>query len=477
MTRGFCSPVFLVIGFLALAASPLTAQQPTVITTNDQAITNQSINHTARVDPSNVLVANFQGWGVSLCWWANVVGGYSNRNDYADMIFNTLKLNIVRYNIGGGENPNGPDSLSFRASVPGFEPSRGVWNWDADQNQRWMLKAALARGVNRVEAFANSPPYWMTVSGSVTGGTNGAANLQVSSEREFAVYLAEVLRHLTLADGVTFDAITPLNEPSSDWWVYGIHQEGCHIGATQQNRVINFLHAELNKHGLHPLIDAPEDNNEQSGIDDLKKYTRKGLKNVGQISTHTYGANNPEGLRLLAMHLHKPLRQTEYGDGEQTGLKMARRIRDDLADLRPLSWCYWQGADYDGWGLLYNPLQEDDTHNFFATRKFYTFEQFTRFLRPGFNLIACGDTNSIAGYNPVSQTLAIVTVNDSAADFTVTYDLSDFAAMGPTALPYRTSQNEDCKELAPLAIANHSFVTIIPAQSVSTFVLQHVVAN
>ena len=204
---------FLAIIVLALASFPLAAQ-PLAITN-----TNGSSNDTAQIDPTNVLVEGFQGWGVSLCWWANVVGGYSNRDEYADTIFNTLKLNIVRYNIGGGENPNGgPGTLKSYANMPGFEPSRGVWNWNADQNQRWILKAALARGVNRVEAFANSPPYWMTVSGSVTGGHNGKSNLRRSSERDFAAYLAEVIQHLSRSDDVTFDTVTPLNEPSSDWW-------------------------------------------------------------------------------------------------------------------------------------------------------------------------------------------------------------------------------------------------------------------
>ncbi|HEV2318337.1 MAG TPA: hypothetical protein VGV18_01200, partial [Verrucomicrobiae bacterium] len=102
----------------------------------------------AKINPANVLVNDFQGWGVSLCWWANVVGGYSNRVQYADLIFKGLKLNIVRYSIGGGENPAGPGTIQFRAMVPGFEPKRGVWDWNADRNQRWMLKAALVRGVN-----------------------------------------------------------------------------------------------------------------------------------------------------------------------------------------------------------------------------------------------------------------------------------------------------------------------------------------
>ena len=431
----------------------------------------QSRDYAAKIDPSNVLVDDFQGWGVSLCWWANVVGGYSNRDEYADLVFKTLKINIVRYNIGGGENPAGPGTMQFRAMVPGFEPQRGVWEWNADRNQRWMLKAALARGVNRVEAFANSPPYWMTVSGSVTGAVGGTNNLKVACEPDFAAYLAEVLSHISRLDGVTFDSITPVNEPSSSWWVFGGHQEGCHIDAVQQERVIHLLRAELDRRGMHLLIDAPEENDEQSGINSLEIYTMNGVNDVGKISTHTYIANNPDGLSSLAAKFHKPLRQTEYGDGERTGMKLARRIRDDLTQLRPLSWCYWQAVDYAGWGLLDNHLAKDGKTKYVITKKFYVFEQFSRFLRPGCQIIDCGDTNSVAGYDPVSKTLAIVTVNDSPKRFKETFDLSHFAATGNVAQGYRTSYWDRFKRLRPIRVRQGRFSSEVPADSVTTYVL------
>ena len=431
----------------------------------------QSQDFVAKINPANILVNDFQGWGVSLCWWANVVGGYSNRDEYADLVFNTLKLNIVRYNIGGGENPNGPGTMQFRATVPGFEPERGVWDWNADRNQRWMLKAALARGVNRVEVFANSPPYWMTVSGSVTGAVGGTNNLKVTCERDFAAYLAEVASHISRLDGVTFDSITPVNEPSSDWWVFGGHQEGCHIDAVQQERVIHLLRAELDRRGMHMLIDAPEENDEQSGVDSLETYTTNGVNEVGQISTHSYKANNPDGLSSLAASFHKPLRQTEYGDGDPTGMKLGRRICDDLTQLRPLSWCYWQGADYAGWGLLYNRLKGDGKTKYVITRKFRVFEQFTRFLRPGCQIIDCGDTNSVAGYDPVSKTLAIVTVNDSSNQFNETFDLSSFSATGKMAQGYRTSYWDRFKQLRSERVQNGRFSSVIPEDSVTTYVV------
>ena len=48
----------------------------------------------------------FEGWGTSLCWFANVAGAYPDplRNYLADLLFDPargLGLQIARYNIGG----------------------------------------------------------------------------------------------------------------------------------------------------------------------------------------------------------------------------------------------------------------------------------------------------------------------------------------------------------------------------------------
>src|SRR5690242_2920791 len=62
------------------------------------------------VDPSNIYVSNFEGWGTSLAWWANVLGGWSstNVNAIADLVFgpSNLNINIARYNIGASPSPN-----------------------------------------------------------------------------------------------------------------------------------------------------------------------------------------------------------------------------------------------------------------------------------------------------------------------------------------------------------------------------------
>ena len=62
-----------------------------------------------------------------------------------------LGLNAVRYNIGGGENPEHAAFLRPGADVQGWQGPDRAWNFSADPTQRWVLAAALSRGVDIVE--------------------------------------------------------------------------------------------------------------------------------------------------------------------------------------------------------------------------------------------------------------------------------------------------------------------------------------
>ena len=429
------------------------------------------------VDPGSVLVDNFTGWGTSLCWWANVVGGYANREAYAQLAFSTnnLGLNLVRYNIGGGENPGISNTMEFRAQMQGFEPANGVWNWNADQNQRWMLKRAVQLGVNRVVAFANSPPYWMTVSGSVTGSTNGTSdNLQTSFETNFASYLATVISNLTVLDGVHFDVATPMNEPTGSWWVYGGRQEGCHMGAAQQARVVNDLRAALTVQKLTTAIDASEDTDEQDTINSVNSYG-SAQTNLTILASHTYGANNPSGLRNLALSLHLPDWISEYGDGDATGITMARRIHDDITQAQVQAWTYWQVMDgLSGWAMIRNAEDASGNTSYTFNEKYYVMWQFSHFIRPGAEIITAADTNSLVAYDSTNHNLILAVVNDSTNGFSCNYDLTSFGATATSASSWRTSGTERGAVLPSIAITNQQFVAFLAPMSVTTLVISNI---
>ena len=433
----------------------------------------------ASVDLSEVLVDNFQGWGTSLCWWANVVGGYTNRETFAQLAFGTLGLNIVRYNIGGGENPGLSNTLQFRAQVPGYEPANGVWHWNADQNQRWMLRRAVALGANHVIAFANSPPWWMTVSGSVTGSVGGKSNnLQTACETNFAQYLALVVSNLMAVDGVTVEAVAPMNEPTANWWTYGHWQEGCHMDAAQQRRVVNDLASQLRALNLKTGIAASEDNDERDTVRSIDNYDASGKSNLTLIASHSYVANNPSGLKRLARQLHRPLWISEYGDRDASGMTMARRIHDDITQTGACAWTYWQVVDgLTGWALIRNVEEANGGAHYSFNEKFHVMWQFSHFIRPGCRIVSATDKNSLAAYDATHQSLILVAVNDDTNLLVLDYDLRGFASLGAQACCWRTSAAEQGVPLANISVANQHFVASLAPKSVTTYVISNALPN
>ncbi len=66
-----------------------------------------------KIDASNLYGSNggvFQGWGTSLCWFGNRIGASEKTsNEAAKFLCNQeegLGLNIIRFNIGGGDDPS-----------------------------------------------------------------------------------------------------------------------------------------------------------------------------------------------------------------------------------------------------------------------------------------------------------------------------------------------------------------------------------
>ncbi len=101
-----------------------------------------------------------------------------------------------------------------------MQNAANAWNydWDADKNQMNVLKAAAkASGEDFIaEAFSNSPPYFLTVSGCSSGNTNSSAdNLRADSYHAFAAYMADVIEHWDKEGVITFQSTDPMNEPAN----------------------------------------------------------------------------------------------------------------------------------------------------------------------------------------------------------------------------------------------------------------------
>jgi O-glycosyl hydrolase len=437
--------------------------------------------------------AIFEGWGTSLCWFANAVGRWPDpqRNAIADALFSPvgLGLTFVRYNIGGGENPAHHHMPWFR-QMEGFSPAPGVWNWSADAGQRWMLAAALQRGAKRVEAFSNTPPYWMTLSRCASGGADPKRdNLDPRQETAFAEYLATVVEHFQTEWGIRFDTIDPMNEPYTDYWRADGHQEGCHFERALQARLLQHLRVALDRHGLKNVrISAADETNYSRALETWKSYDAPTRACVDVINAHAYDTARRVELRALARESERPLVMSEVdGDGGKPhdhaaigpALVLAGQVVDDLRDLQPQRWTFWQAVEDESgmvdangnWGLIHADLK-GDTHTWVATKKFHALAQFTKFIRPGSAWTACDDANTVAMHDRARGTLTLVTRNARASAESVAYDLSAIGAAATRVEVYRTSANEDVARVSPPEISGEVRLRLeLPAQSITTLVV------
>lgn len=445
------------------------------------------------VDPG-ISYQTFDGWGISNCWWGNVVGGWptDKMNEIVDLAYGTpsqncLGLNIIRHNIGGGDDPS-HHHMIIGAQMPGYEPSNGVWDWDADANQRAVFNYALQKNPDLIKvAFSNSPPYWMTNSGCTAGGVNGADNLKSNSYPAFADYLTEVVKHFRDSWGITFDYISPINEPDIAWGSGNV-QEGCGYSPENQVKIINEVKSKLTAKGLSTQIMSSEQTNISNFVNQVGSYDAATKANIGVYCSHTYSGTNRTGAYNLAKNDNKKLWMSEVcvwpGPHDAThteffsSTQLADKLMADLRDMKPNAWCEWllaegeeQAGNVGNVNLIHIPYSNNPDHTYYITKQYYTFGQFTRFIRPGYTFIDTNQGNTVAAWDKTSGNLTIVVKNTGASNADYTFDLTRFATAGASASVYRTSQTENGEQLSNVPVPNKSFTVTAVANSVTTYVI------
>ncbi|HEY0215084.1 MAG TPA: glycoside hydrolase, partial [Cellulomonas sp.] len=515
----------------------------------------------------------FEGWGTSLVWFANATGDYPAelRQQLYDLLFTAdgLDLNIARYNIGGGNASDVADYLRPGGAVEGWwkaDPTGehygattdyadraqilAAWDasddadydLDADQTQRWWVQALADHDqITHWETFANSAPYFMTESGYVSGGTNGSAEqLKPAAVDDFATYLTRVTEELEDAHGIEVATIDPLNEPNTSYWSTqltggvptGGRQEGMHVGPARQADLIDALAARLADPSTttDAVVSAMDETNPGTFATNWNAYDQQTRDAIAQLNVHTYGTSGRLAVRDIAKAADKPLWMSEV-EGSWVngwdpasivnGLGMAAHIQDDLRELEPQAWVFWQpvedlynmestGEDLN-WGSVFLDFDcqyytEGGQQVFKSARrvadaggdstqvpecsivtnsKFDTTRNFTNFIRPGDQVVATNSTAATAAVSADGTATTVVYTNSTSRDVSLTVDLSKYGqiADGATATPYVTTQSpaqspglNAVVPGTPVAVdaAARTATVTLPAQSVSSIVIDGV---
>ncbi len=375
-----------------------------------------------------------EGWGVSLCWWANMCGKWDDEkiDEIVEWLVSPegLNNNLFRYNIGGGDDPENRNCTlhhmgkgkGLRAEMEGFkDSSTDSYHWDRDAAQRKiMLKIKEKRPDAIFEAFSNSAPYYMTYSGCVAGAVNGGDdNLRPEYYEEFAHYLVDVCKHYKDEYGIEFKTLEPFNEPNTSYWSANGSQEGCHFGFSSQIVFLKVLAPILAESGLNTIIAASDETNVATSVSGFKEYEKAGVLDlVGQWNTHTYSASIPNRAQIgsLAREAGKQLWMSEVGSGGSGisgNLSLMQKLMDDVRYIMPTAWFDWQYVEEGGdqWCTVRGNFS---SQTYERVKSYYVHQHITKFIRVGYTFVTSLNEQTLAALSPDRDELVLVALNNAS---------------------------------------------------------------
>ena len=382
-----------------------------------------------------------RGFGASDAWSLQFVGRdwpVAKRERIADLLFGTasrpdgspvgIGLSEWRFNVGAGSAAQGAESGirdAWRRAESFLGPD-GSHDWERHAGQRWFLRAARERGVERFTAFVNSPPIALTRNGRAFSSGGDSANLAPERYADFARFLRDVVVRLEGSEGVRFEHVSPVNEPQWDWkggqegspWMNGeIRALAQVLGSTFRDaglstRIelaeagkLNYLYEEADKPGRGDQVAA--------FFGRASPFYLGGVPNVARsIAAHSYWTTHPGSSlvevrtrlreRVRAVDPGLELRMTEYcllennpevrGNGRDLGidpaLYLARVVHADLTVAEASSWSWWLAVspyDYKD-GLVYIDRDMRDGE-VYESKMLWALGHFSRFVRPGMKRI------------------------------------------------------------------------------------------
>jgi len=443
------------------------------------------------INPADGYSKPFEGWGVSLCWWANMCGKWSDAkiDELVDWLVSPTGLNyrIFRYNIGGGDDPlnrhctlhHMAGGKGLRAEMEGFKDSLNApYDWSRDAAQRKiMLKIREKRPDAIFEAFSNSCPYYMTYSGCCAGNVVATDdNLKPEYYDDFAHYLVDVCKFYKDSFNLEFKTLAPFNEPVTSYWKANGEQEGCHFATANQIAFLKVLSPILKQSGLKTIISSSDETSIVQSWTDLKAYIADGtaINLIGQWNTHTYGGTDEAraALRALSTAQNKTLWMSEVGSGGSGidgNLSLAQKLMDDIRFIRPEAWVDWQYMEEgnDQWCLVKGSFS---AQTYQRVKNYYVRQQVSRYILPESRFLSVFNKQMLAALSPDSKTLTLVVMNSSDLKVNQQIDLSMFDQLGNISAT-RTSETENNAGITDFSLQNSSLSATLPSRSITTFVI------
>lgn len=208
-----------------------------------------------------------ESFGASDAWQCNFIGKNwpsDKKNKIADLLFSKeldadgnpkgIGLSLWRFNLGTGSSEQGDasDIGDEWRRTECFTTDGVSYNMSKQAGQVWFMKAARERGLEKLLAFTNSAPVYLTQNGKAHATIKEFYNLKDGKMPELADFWATSLDKLKTEQGLTIDYVSPFNEPQYEW--DGSAQEGSPATNANIYSFVKVLSPALQTKGLESKI-------------------------------------------------------------------------------------------------------------------------------------------------------------------------------------------------------------------------------
>ena len=111
------------------------------------------------------VIKSLKGFGGSACWWSPQIKDEKIRDDVANLLYGDsgLKMNIYRFNVGGGYEKNNLRIDNPWRYVESFMLGDGTFDYSKDKYAVFMMKKCLALwlvcNICRLQTFSCCSPF------------------------------------------------------------------------------------------------------------------------------------------------------------------------------------------------------------------------------------------------------------------------------------------------------------------------------
>lgn len=421
------------------------------------------------------------------------------RTELVNLLFSTdvgIGMSILRSEVLSGNHDAADHSIigggTLQPDINTHEPSEGVWDWEGDKCQVWLMQQAQQRGVNRLMSTVWSAPAWMKSNNDYRGKTpSGELGYLIPSKQQaFADYLARYVSEYASRFNVTITHVSPANEP-----LFPATYQGCLWSPENLTSFIRDYLGPTFKKSLpqHPaVIVAPEN---AAWTD--RVFTAAIVNDssaaayVGVLANHGYNFPifsapveplEPRTTGLRAWQTEMCELQGSLGTDMNDALGWARHLhRHVMSGTQAWLW-WWVTSPNFPQGLISQSYKVNRTNqteaNFYTVpKRFWMFGHYSRFVRPGYVRVDATPDNTsnvfvsaYTGEESDSRQVVVIITNNASQEVALDISIQGLNAAA-SFTHYITNASLSIEpQFIPLKPVGGTVSVVLPPHSMSTLV-------